>query len=48
MHAHPQVVLVYFEVSLRYIKFLGSQAVLRLFQALLSRQGVLSKNAQVI
>lgn len=42
MHRHPQVVLVYFEISQRYIRYLDKTAVQRLFQAMLSNQGVRS------
>jgi hypothetical protein len=44
-HPHPQVVLVYFEIAHRYIRYLDRPAVLRLFQTLLGSQGVLSGNA---
>lgn len=40
MHPHPQVVLVYFEISHRYIRHLDKAAILRLVQSLLGRQGV--------
>jgi hypothetical protein len=44
-HPHPQVVLVYFEIAHRYIRYLDRPAVLRLFRTLLGSQGVLSGNA---
>jgi hypothetical protein len=47
LHAHPQVVLVYFEISHRYIRYLSREAILRLCQALLGRQGVQSSNVQL-
>lgn len=47
LHAHPQVVLVYFEISHRYIRYLSRDAILRLCQALLGRQGVQSGNVQL-
>jgi len=41
-HAHPQVVLAYFDVSLRYIRFLSALQIQHLFQLLLGPCGVLS------
>jgi exportin-T len=40
-HAHPQVVLMYYEVSYRYLKFLEPGAIQRLFLLLLGKKGVL-------
>jgi hypothetical protein len=47
LHAHPQVVIVYFEISHRYIRYLSKEAIQRLCQTLLGRQGVLGSNVQL-
>jgi hypothetical protein len=44
-HAHGQVALAFFEVSLRYVRYLDAGAVLRLLQALLGPSGVLSRRS---
>lgn len=44
-HPHPQVVLVYYEIAHRYIRYLDRTAVLRLFQAMLGQHGVLSQDS---
>lgn len=46
-HRHPQVLLVYFELSHRYIKHLPRDAILRVLQALLGRRGALHQDALV-
>lgn len=46
-HAHPQVLLVYFEISHRYIKHLSREAILRVLQAMLGRRGVLHQHSLV-
>ena len=46
-HRHPQVLLVYFELSHRYIRFLDRAAILRLFQCLLGPKGVHSSDSFV-
>jgi len=47
LHPHPQVLLVYFEIAHRYIKHLSRDAILRVFQAMLGRRGVLHPDALV-
>jgi len=44
-HSHGQVALAFFEVSLRYVRYLDAGAVLRLVQSLLGPSGVLSRRS---
>lgn len=46
-HAHPQVLLVFFEISHRYIKHLSKEAILRVFLVMLGRRGVLHSDSLV-